>query len=114
MDFLKGIKRLDLADEDRDPMIIIKGSPFSQLCDSYDELASNHIIKIFKIVNSKNNNKELNLVKALVSDEDSKQRLLQSRFICLNKTIHFIEDVFRQPTQCSLCKKFGHKEQMCE
>jgi len=105
--FLPGITKLDLAVEDKGPMIIIKGSPHSVISKSHEELETYGISETYQISNTKNGNKELKLVKALVPNEDDKEELLNQKFIYIYKIKHYIEDVVKQPTQCINCKNFG-------
>lgn len=83
--FLSGIVILDLALEDKGPLVIIKGSPYSELIKFETELSCYGVVKIFRIENSKNKSKELNLVKALVADNDTKDMLVNQKHIFINK-----------------------------
>lgn len=111
--FLHGVIKLDLAEEDKGPMLMIKGSSFTELQNYEDELKCYGISKIFCIINVKNKGKELNLVKALMRDSDKKTELLNQKTIYINKLRHYVEDVAKHPIQCGICKKFGHKDSDC-
>ena len=63
---------------------------------------------------NKFNGKSYNFVKALIENEQTKQHLLNERYIRIGLSKIYLEDFIKPPTQCRKCKGFGHIEKICK
>jgi hypothetical protein len=92
---------------------MIKNVTYDFIKDKEEELVRVGIKEVLEMKN-KTNGKSYNSVKALIIDEEKKQKLLNERFIRIGLSKIYLEDFVKPPTQCRKFKAFGHIEKTCK
>ena len=108
-----GSGRLNLHTVDKRPYLLIRNVTYEFLSDKMNELRAYGILDIYEM-NNKATGRSYKFVKALIVNEESKQALLNERFIRIGLSKIYIEDFVKPPSQCRKCKAFGHIELFCK